>query len=126
MSILNSILGNTVGVAVSAYTGKPDQWTTANLIEEEAANNLKAQGIDPSAATDAQLADAQSQATSDITNTINSSNPKLKIDCTRTDLDILSQAYCAIQKIETAAIVILIVAVLVYLGGQYAKGKGSR
>lgn len=126
MSILNSILGNTVGVAVSAVTGKPDQWTTANLIEEEANNNLVAQRIDPSTATDQQIADAQAQATHDITSTIATFKPG-DVDCSNIPQgDLLAQAYCGLKKLETILIVLLFLGVLVYLGGQYAKGKGSK
>jgi hypothetical protein len=126
MSILNSILANTIGVGYSAVKGIPDPWTQENLIEEETNNNLQAQGIDPASATEQEIADATAVATHDVTNTIATFKPG-EVDCSNIPQgDLIAQAYCGLKKLETVLVVILILGILLYLGGQYAKGKGSK
>jgi hypothetical protein len=61
MSFLDTIMSDTVGVAYRAATGSVDPWTKQELIDQAAADNIKA-GADP--------ATAQAQAEADVTSTL--------------------------------------------------------
>jgi hypothetical protein len=61
MSLFDTVMSDTVGVVYRAGTGNVDPWTKQQIIDDAAADNIKA-GADP--------ATAQRQAEADVTNTL--------------------------------------------------------
>jgi hypothetical protein len=61
MSFFDTMMADTVGVVYRAGTGSVDPWTKQEIIDQAAADNVKA-GADP--------ATAQAQAEQDVTNTL--------------------------------------------------------
>lgn len=61
MSIVDTFLSDTAGVAYRAWTGNVDPWTKQEIVDQEAAGQVQA-GADP--------ATAQATAEADVTNTL--------------------------------------------------------
>lgn len=64
MSLYDSFMADTVGLAYRAGTGNVDPWTKQQIVDDAAASNIAA-GADP--------ATAQAQAEADVTNTLKTS-----------------------------------------------------
>jgi hypothetical protein len=105
MSLLDSILGNTVGVLWRAGSGTVDPWTKANQIETET-QSLIAAGMDPAAAA------AKAQA--DVTGALSAESA----DPTQAQNGLSA----SLSKFRNYIILAVVVVAAIYLGGKYLEG----
>ncbi len=119
MSLYDSVLSNTVGVAFRAYTGNVDPWTLQQQKDDAAAAIKQALGPD---ATPEEIAAAQSQVESEIDTTLKradahpdqaSLGPRLPI------VGVLDLP--KIQKLVDGALILLAVGAVLYFGVLYHK-----
>ncbi len=119
MSLYDSLLSNTVGVAFRAYTGNVDPWTLQQQ-KDDAAAAIK-QALGPNA-TPEEIAAAQSQVESEIDTTLKradahpdqaSLGPRLPI------IGVLDLP--KIQKLVDGALIVLAVGAVLYFGVLYHK-----
>ncbi len=119
MSLYDSLLSNTVGVAFRAYTGNVDPWTLQQQ-KDDAAAAIK-QALGPGA-TPEEIAAAQSQVESEIDTTLKRADahpdqanlgPRLPI------IGVLDLP--KIQKLVDGALIVLAVGAVLYFGVLYHK-----
>lgn len=122
MSLYDSILSNTVGVAFRAYTGNVDPWTLQQQKDDANAAAVLALGPD---ATPEAIAAAQSQVDSEIDTTLMQANahpdqaslgPRLPI------IGVLDLP--KIQKLVDGVLIVAAVGAVIYFGVLYHKTLG--
>lgn len=113
----NDIAAWTLGLPWK-LAGKVDPFTQANLQNQEAEDLLKAQGIDPAQASQAEIDAANAQAEQDVSTTVDTT-PSASIDCSKPDNSILTGIYCSAKKFESYIILILILTIAIYLLGKH-------
>lgn len=114
MSATDTVLSNTVGFFWRAATGTVDPWTKNNLVEDETNNLVQASNgtLTPE--------QAKQQAESDVNTTLTTFKSSPDDSCAGADpTQFLSGLQCSLKKFENAIIVVLIIAIGVYLLGQY-------